>query len=250
MSNTESKAPRRADAGFVFKALLKSALQPLSAAITVPLMLLAPGAAASFILHALRHQSGKYLALKGGFKKCFDLREFFLLEIFYLFTVFLLFKTFIYKAEIYLKEYENKALNHHVLQLGTPEQLEYAHNLGSLFFILGLFLYFALVILLHRYYMQIRYKEDGIIAPPSFKVVLKGVFVNLDYYLVIYLATAVIISMVEGYFARYKLIYLQGWILGEDTFNPAILFIIIRLFILHLTVCTTAIVSLRSSLKN
>ncbi|MCI7784769.1 MAG: hypothetical protein MR507_03630, partial [Succinivibrio sp.] len=73
---------------------------------------------------------------------------------------------------------------------------------------------------------------------PDLKTSLKLVFLamvkNLPVYLLFTVAVVFIFALLEMYYARLKLIYLQGYILGQDIFNPSILFIIIRVYLVHI----------------
>ena len=124
-----------------------------------------------------------------------------------------------------------------VLQLGTKEQLTYSHNLTLLLSALGIFTLVLFIVINGICYLKASAKANALISPDlktSLKLVFLAMVKNLPVYLLFTVAVVFIFALLEMYYARLKLIYLQGYILGQDIFNPSILFIIIRVYLVHI----------------
>ena len=68
LNNISEIRPHRVNAGGIFIALLKGALQPLSCVVTVPLTLLFPSLTTFFLYHVFSKQNDKILSFKKGLK--------------------------------------------------------------------------------------------------------------------------------------------------------------------------------------
>lgn len=68
------------------------------------------------------------------------------------------------------------------------------------------------------------------------KIVFSTIFRNLPVYILFTVALIYVFTIIETYFAKYKLLHIEGYILGKDNFDPAITFMIIRIFVLHISI--------------
>ena len=68
LNNNSEIRPHRVNAGGIFIALLKGALQPLSCVVTVPFTLLFPSLTTFFFYHVFSKQNDKILSFKKGLK--------------------------------------------------------------------------------------------------------------------------------------------------------------------------------------
>ena len=56
---------------------------------------------------------------------------------------------------------------------------------------------------------------------------------NLPGYLLIIVISITVFTIIERYFAILKLRYLEGYILNKEVFDPHLLFIVLRLYVLQ-----------------
>ena len=200
------------------RADLKTAfICPLWAPLLVPLCMLFPFLGAIIFSKAKKGHEGYELL---GFR--FGL----ILEIFYFLLLYFIYQYLSYKSGILWDIYAKKAsLNHHNLQIATPEQLEYSQSLlfayaqGAFAYILGF------VFIQSAVFAKILGRVNPI------KVALKAVFINLPSYILLICISIAVFSIVEKYFANLKLHYLESYILGKEAFKPDYWFIALRLYL-------------------
>lgn len=228
---------QKVNASGIFLSIAKGAIQPILAIILVPLALFIPPVVAFIYYHVFTNQQGKFFKFNKGFTNSFDLKTVIATELMYLALMYAALKFVGYKLSIYLQEYEEIAKQSGVLQLGTKEQLTYSHNLTLLLSALGIFTLVLFIVINGICYLKASAKANALISPDlktSLKLVFLAMVKNLPVYLLFTVAVVFIFALLEMYYARLKLIYLQGYILGQDIFNPSILFIIIRVYLVHI----------------
>lgn len=129
-----------------------------------------------------------------------------------------------YRMDVMLIAYEDAARAHQVLQIGTPEQLEYSKGVTQTLSIAGLVLLLMLYLIMNVTFAFFHGLQDPILAA------LKAFAVNLPGYLLLAVVAVVVFAVIERYFAVLKLRYLEAYILEREEFDPAIAFIILRLY--------------------
>lgn len=229
--------PHRVNAGGILIALIKGAIQPLFAVLIVPFALLIPSLVSSFYFHVFSKQNFRISSFKSGFFKSLDFKAVVISEIVYLATLYSMYEFIAYKTAIYLEIYKSKALEHKVIQIATPEQIEYAHSLTTMYAICGLFV-FALFVLIASYTFTKSYqKEKAVVLKQSFvKTTVMAIFKNLPSYIFFYIALCFAFIVIETYFARFKIIFIEARILNQEAFDPMISFVLLRVFVLHISI--------------
>ena len=173
LNNNSQIRPHRVNAGGIFIALLKGALQPLSCVVTVPSTLLFPALTSFILYHVFSKQNDKILSFKRGLK--LDFKSMLASEIFYLLGLFALIQYFCYKATQYFEVYKYKAVRNPTLQIATPEQLEYSHSLTTLICTIAVVLIvLQLLIMAYSFIKAYDLDKNGRTQSP-FKVVLKTI---------------------------------------------------------------------------
>lgn len=226
--------PHRVNVGGVFIAALKGALQPLSAAVLVPLFLLAPALGAAIYYHVFSKQDLKICSFKKGFLRSTDFKSVLLGELLYLVSLYAVVKAAVYKIQEYFEIYKEKALENKVLQLGTPEQLEYAQNTKQIIYLGAAAVFIVMVLVITNTMIKCFQKDRATINTSSFKDAFAATGLNAVSYALLFVLSGFLFSVLEVYFARYKLMYLQGYILGTDAFDPSVIFLILRIYLLHI----------------
>lgn len=234
LNNNSQIRPHRVNAGGIFIAMLKGALQPLTCIVTVPFTLLFPSLTTFILYHVFTKQNDKILSFKKGLK--FDFKTMLATEIIYLLGLIAIFEYFCFKANEALEIYKYKAERNPTLQIATPEQLEYSHTLTTLICTAAVVI-IAMHMLITAYSfikandLDLRVKTEN-----PLKIVFSTIFRNLPVYILFTVALIYIFTVIETYFAKFKLMHIEGYILGKDNFDPAITFMILRIFILHISI--------------
>lgn len=229
--------PHRVNAGGIFIALTKGAIQPLFAVLIVPFALLIPSLVSSFYFHVFSKQNFKISAFKPGFTKSLDIKAVILSEIIYLASLYGMFRYVAYKTAIYLEIYKAKALNNQVIQIATPEQIEYAHSLTTMYAICGLFVFVLFVLIASFTFRKCYEKEHCVALKQTFiSTTVKAIFKNLPSYILFYIGLCFVFIVIETYFARFKIIFIEARILNQEAFDPMIYFVLLRVFVLHISI--------------
>lgn len=129
-----------------------------------------------------------------------------------------------YRMDIMLIAYEDAARAHQALQIGTPEQLDYSQGVVQTISIAGLVLLMVLGLILNFAFAALH----GMTSPAA--AAFKAFAVNLPGYLLLAVIAVVVFAVIERYFAVLKLRYLEAYILNREEFDPAIPFILLRLY--------------------
>jgi hypothetical protein len=236
LQNTIAIRPHFINAGGIFKAMLKGAIQPLSCVLLVPFSLLFPSLVSAYLYHVFKNQNGKILSFKQGLFESFDLKAVVASEIAYIIFIFALFKFYIYKAAEYLEVYKVKASVNKVLQIGTPEQIEYSHNLTTLI------CYLSIAVIVFNFvvyaYTMIKCHDLSSIETTvnPLKTAFRTVKINFIGYLLALITVIFVFCVIETYYARLKLMYLEAYILKTDGFDPTVAFLAIRFLVIHMFV--------------
>ncbi|MGN1281413.1 MAG: hypothetical protein ACI4UM_05870 [Succinivibrio sp.] len=229
--------PQKVNAGGIFAAIVKGAIQPLSGLILVPLMFLVPSLAASVYYHVFKRQDQRVLNFKRGFS--FDLGYILVSELIYIAFVYLFYRIFEVKYHEYLEIYKEKALNNKVLQIATPEQLEYSHSMNTLICILSVCLIVVLLFIIAYTFIH-ESETENIDRVLGFKgritAILKALWINLPVYLIFTVLLIYIFAVIETYFSRYKLLYIEAVILRTDGFDPTYPFLLARYLVISTAV--------------
>lgn len=234
MNNNSEIRPHRVNAGGIFIALLKGALQPLSCVVTVPFTLLFPALTTFILYHVFSKQNDKILSFKKGLK--FDFKSMLGTEIIYILGLFSLFQYFCYKASQYFEAYKYKAVRNPTLQIATPEQLEYSHSLTTLICAIAVALIVLQIVIMAYSFIKAYDLDKNVRTEGPLKIVVKTIFRNLPVYILFTVVLIYVFIIIETYFAKYKLIHIEGYILGKDNFDPAITFMVLRIFVLHIAI--------------
>lgn len=252
LNNNSEIRPHRVNAGGIFIALLKGALQPLSCVVTVPFTLLFPALTTFILYHVFSKQNDKILSFKKGLK--FDFKSMLGTEIIYILGLFSLFQYFCYKASQYFEAYKYKAVRNPTLQIATPEQLEYSHSLTTLICAIAVALIVLQIVIMAYSFIKAYDLDKNVRTEGPLKIVVKTIFRNLPVYILFTVVLIYVFTIIETYFAKYKLIHIEGYILGKDNFDPAITFMVLRILVLHIAIYalnlfTFCALNLRSRLK-
>lgn len=229
-----SVRPQRVNAGGIFAAIVKGAIQPLSGLILVPLMFFIPSLAASVYYHVFKRQDQRVLNFRKGLN--FDFGYTLLTEAIYVFLVYLLYRVFETKYLEYLEIYKNKAINNKVLQIATPEQLEYSHSMNTLICILAVCLIVILLFIIAFTFIHESDPDGSLSLKDKLSLILKSFWLNFPVYLIFTVVLIYIFSVIETYFSRYKLLYIEAVILRTDGFDPTYPFLAARYLIISTAV--------------
>ncbi len=131
----------------------------------------------------------------------------------------------IWRQGILFEIYAEKARAHRVLQLATPEQLEYSRGLMLMFSIAGALFLAALAVIFNYVISKTMHQKQALIFA------LKGFLVNAPGYLLLIAVALCVFTMTERYYATLVMRNLEAIINGTDGFNPGLLFIVIRLWL-------------------
>ena len=133
--------------------------------------------------------------------------------------------------------YEEAAKSHQVLQIGTPEQLEFSRQITQSIAYCGLALVLIFSILI----------SIAMAAAAGSKNALKAGFkawgVNLPGYIVLAVITIVVFAVIEKYFAILKLRFLEASIMNKEAFDPFFVFMLLRLYALNAVAVASAIMA-------
>lgn len=234
LNNNSQIRPHRVNAGGIFIALLKGALQPLSSVVTVPLTLLFPSLTTFILYHVFTKQDDKILSFRKGLK--FDFKTILGTEIIYLLGLSGLFQFFCYKAREYFEVYKYKAVRNPTLQIATPEQLEYSHSLTTLICTVAVVLIVIHIFITIFSFIKAYDLGTNLTTENPVKTVFKTVFRNLPVYILFTIVLIYVFTVIETYFAKYKLMHIEGYILGKENFDPAVTFMVLRIYVLHIAI--------------
>lgn len=241
--NIESIRPHAVAVGGIFSAVLKAVMHPLIGILLLPLAVVFPNLAANLYYTEFSKQN---IVDKKSFVEIFCLKVFVYTQIMYFAILYAVYKCVSYKAEQYLQIYKEKALNNQVLQIATPEQIEYARNMSTLFGISAVIV-FALVVLIATYSCICELKADNKSNLLSIKLTLVAVAKNLHLYILIFVLFYVLAMIIENSFAHYKIMYLESVILKkEGAFDPVYVYLFVRIYVLYILFYVLNLVSLRS----
>lgn len=134
---------------------------------------------------------------------------------------------FEYKSHEAFAIYEQAAAQHQVLQIGTPEQQDYSRALVQTIAVSGLCL-----LLLFSFLEAVSFAASAGHKNP-FVSGFKAWGVNLPGHILLAVIVVVAFAITEKYFAILKLRYIEGLILKREEFDPAIPFIVLRIYILN-----------------
>ncbi len=132
--------------------------------------------------------------------------------------------------------YEEAAKSHQVLQIGTPEQLEFSRKVTQAIAYCGLALVLIFSILT-SIAMATANNKNAVTAG------LKAFLVNLPGYIVLAVITIVAFAIIEKYFAILKLRFIEASIMNKEEFDPFWPFMILRLYALNAVAVASAIMA-------
>jgi hypothetical protein len=130
-----------------------------------------------------------------------------------------------WRTGVLAQRYAEAAMAHKVLQIATPEQLEYSQALLTMYAAaaLLLMLIFSLIVLWSlAATLNLR-------AP--FAHALRAFGANAPGYLLLAALAVCVFGIIEKEFAVLKLSYLEGYILGQERFNPTWPFLALRIWL-------------------
>ena len=131
-----------------------------------------------------------------------------------------------YRTEVLLDIYRSSVQGQQVLQIATPEQLQYANSLTQTYCYVAYVLLLALSLI---FTLSMSFKTQ---LPNAAGSALKGFFSNLPGYLVIITVMIVSFTILERYFAYYKLQAIESIVLDKkEFFDPAWPFLILRIYL-------------------
>lgn len=246
--NIESIRPHAVAVGGIFSAVLKAVKQPVLGIAMLPLAILFPNLASNLYYLEFSKQNSEH---KKSLGEIFSFKVFLCIQILYCAVIYALYNLISFKAEQYLNEYTEKALNNQVLQIATPEQIEYARHMSYIFGISAA-VFFVLVIVMATlsHINALKCKEITNISH-SIKVTLVAVMKNLHVYMLIFVLLYVLVMIIENSFAHYKLMYLESVILKkDDAFNPVYVFLFVRIYVLYILYYVLNVLTLKSVSRN
>ena len=144
---------------------------------------------------------------------------------------------FEYKSHEAMLIYEQAASEHQVLQIGTEEQQEHSHALVQTIAVSGLCLLLVFSLLSALSFAAVSKRRDPFITG------FKAWGVNLPGHLLLAVIVVVAFAITEKYFAVLKLRYIEGLILKRDEFDPALTFIVLRIYILNAAATAAALMA-------
>lgn len=242
--NHESIRPHAVAVGGIFLAVLKAVKRPLVGIALLPFAVLFPNLASNLYYLEFSKQN---IVERKRLRDIFCLRNFIWIQMIYFIFLYVIYETVSIKAQKYLAVYTEKALNNKVLQIATPEQIEYARNMSFLFSMVAITL-FVIVILMATYSFICSLNDrDNLYYAETLKNTVFAVLKNLHLYILIFVLFYVLAMIVENSFAHYKMIYLESVILNkEGTFNPVYVYLFIRIYILYILYYVLHMIALRS----
>jgi hypothetical protein len=242
--NIETIRPHAVAVGGIFSAALNALKHPLMGILLLPLAIVFPNLASNLYYIEFSKQN---IVEKKNFREIFSAKIFLCTQCVYFIILYILYNFVSYKAEQYLESYKEKALNNQVLQIATPEQIEYARSMSVLFGISAIVI-FCLVVLMATYSSIKAIKQDNIHNNLlCVKMTLAAFAKNLHLYILIFVLFYVLAMIIENSFAHYKLMYLESVILKkEGAFDPVFIYLFIRIYIMYILLYVLNLLSLRS----
>lgn len=213
-------------------------ITPLISPFTFLLCLLFPSFYAAFVRCGIKDSNGKYPELK-AFSKIISssFKSFAVQTLVWWFCIAAAVAIFSIRSQDAAAIYMEQARAHQELQLGTQEQLQYSNTLIQTIAMSG----FALLLIL-GILQNISMSYAAGIKTPLVNG-LKSWAVNLPGELLLAVITIVAFAIIEKYFAMLKLRYLEAYILGKKAFDPAIPFILLRIYALNAAFCAQAVMA-------
>lgn len=240
----ESIRPHAVAVGGIFSSVINAVKHPLIGILLLPLAVVFPNLASN--LYYTEFSKQNYAKIK-KFREIFSIRIFLVTQAVYFSFLYVLYKCISSKAEQYLEIYKEKALNNQVLQIATPEQIEYARNMSFLFGVSAIAVFVLTVILATFSFISILKHEDFQNTIGKVKMTLEAFVKNLHLYILIFILFYVLAMIIENSFAYYKIMYLEAVILKKDgAFNPVNVYLFIRVYILYILYYVLNLLALRS----
>ena len=242
--NIESIRPHAVAVGGIFSAVVNAVKHPLIGLLLLPLAVVFPNIAAN--LYYTEFSKQNYATLK-KFREIFSIRIFLITQLVYFSFLYVMYKCISSKAELYLEIYKEKALNNQVLQIATPEQIEYARNMSYLFGISAICIFVLTVLIATFSFICTAKHIDPLNNISKLKLTLEAFMKNFHLYILIFVLFYVLAMIIENRFAYYKIMYLESVILKKDgAFDPVYVYLFIRIYILYILYYILNLLSLRS----
>lgn len=144
-------------------------------------------------------------------------------------------------ADKAMERYAQAASEHEVLQIATPEQLEFASSVTFYSSVAGL-----LIVVLMLVLMALTLGR-GIDKARGAALARQAVLYNLPGFMLILALFWAAFLMIERYFAHFKMIAVEAMLTGAEYFNPAVPFLLLRSYavsVLFITLCLMLMMSL------
>ena len=213
-------------------------ITPLISPFTVLLCILLPPFYAAFIRCGIKEDDGKYPGINAFYKIIAkSIKAFALQTLIWWLCIAAAVTVFSIRSQEATAIYMEQARSHQELQIGTPEQLQYSNTLTQTIAMSGFVLLLVMGIL-----QSVSMSYAAGIKTPLVNG-LKSWAVNLPGELLLAVITIVAFAIIEKYFAMLKLHYLEAYILGKQAFDPAIPFILIRVYALNAAFCAQAVMA-------
>ncbi len=221
-----------------FEGCVMRYITPLICFITVPLAIISPAVYACFVRCGLRGEvqgATGIAALPKVILGRFPLML--MLTLAWYLAIAVAFFYIDIRSNQAMAIYEEAAKSHQVLQIGTPEQLEFSRQVTQSIAYCGLALVLIFSILI----------SIAMAAAAGSKNALKAGFkawgVNLPGYIVLAVITIVVFAVIEKYFAILKLRFLEASIMNKEAFDPFLVFMLLRLYALNAVAVASAIMA-------
>ena len=242
--NIKSIRPHAVAVGGIFSAVLKAVKQPILGIALLPLAILLPNLASNLYYLEFYKQKSEQRKSLG---EIFSLKNFLYIQILYSAVIYAIYSLVSFKAEQYLNEYTAKALNNQVLQIATPEQIEYARHMSYLFGISAAIFFVLVIVMATVSHINSLNCNEIPNNHCSIKLTLFAILKNLHVYILIFILLYVLAMIIENSFAHYKLMYLESVILKKyDAFNPVYVFLFVRIYVLYILYYVLNLLSLKS----
>ena len=203
------------------KNLLNCYIFPFLAPFTVFLFFIYPPLACMWIYNAIKR--------KGDMRRWFFLnfKAQLVIELIWILLLVIIYELISLRADYLFEIYKAQAMQNKTLQIATPEQMQYSQGLLQAYALSAAALIIGFIYLVSYGFANI----DNRLKP--FKQALRAMLLNLPGYLLIIVISITVFTIIERYFAILKLRYLEGYILNKEVFDPHLLFIVLRLYVLQ-----------------
>lgn len=221
-----------------FEGCVMRYITPLICFITVPLALISPAVYACFVRCGLRGEVQGATGISALPKVILGkLPIMLMLTLVWYLAIAVAFFYIDIKSNQAMAIYEEAAKSHQVLQIGTPEQLEFSRQVTQSIAYCGLALVLIFSILVSVAMAVSASNKNAIGAG------LKAWVVNLPGYIVLAVITIVVFAIIEKYFAILKLRFLEASIMNKEEFDPFWAFILLRIYALNAVAVSSAIMA-------